>query len=42
MKVLGHGSSGLVEKAIHDSSGIIIGIKVIQFSNLKGNDMYFQ
>ncbi|KAL4468010.1 hypothetical protein ABPG72_015880 [Tetrahymena utriculariae] len=29
VKVLGHGSSGLVELAVHDASGIVIGIKSI-------------
>lgn len=28
VKVLGHGSSGLVEKAVHDSTGIVVSIKV--------------
>jgi len=29
VKVLGHGSSGLVEKAVHESTGIVLSIKVI-------------
>ncbi|EAS05692.2 plant dual-specificity MAP kinase kinase family domain protein (macronuclear) [Tetrahymena thermophila SB210] len=29
VKVLGHGSSGLVELAVHDATGIVIGIKSI-------------